>query len=293
MTIKQLRMKVVDQLYQNGLEDSQKIAAWVFSHVLQCNSAHLIAHETSTVKPDEIATILKMAERCADHEPVQYVTGHTEFYGLSLHVSPDVLIPRPETEQLVELSLQEIKTFGAAKVIDIGTGSGCIALAIKHASPQMKVTACDLSQSALEIVNTNAQKLGLYLHLIHTDVMSDNFLSDVGKGYHLVISNPPYIPDVEYSKLPRMVRDFEPSSALNCGNDPLKYYRAIRDHLDRGLVHDGGLLTLETHVDYAESVCSLFSERNQFQVNLREDYSGKPRFVIVKPLNEHSSSTID
>ena len=282
MTIKQLTMKVMDQLREHGLEDDHQIAVWIFCHVLNCNSAHLIAHESSTLQSKEISTISTMAERCANHEPVQYVTGHTEFYGLSFHVSPDVLIPRPETEQLVELALQEIKTFGAARALDIGTGSGCIALAMKHAFPQMSVTACDLSESALEIANVNAQKLNLPLHLIHTDVMSDHFVHDVGKGYQLVISNPPYIPDVEYSELPRMVRDFEPSSALNCGKDPLKYYRSIRDHLDRGLVDNGGFLTLETHVDYVESVCSLFSERNQLQVDVRKDFSGKPRFVIVK-----------
>jgi len=277
-------MRVVDQLDQNGLEDSHQIAVWIFTYVLKCNSAHLIAHETSLLKSTEVSAILAMTERCADHEPIQYVTGHIEFYGLSLHVSSDVLIPRPETEQLVEVSLQEVKTFKAARVLDIGTGSGCIALAIKHASPHMSVTACDLSESALRIANMNAQKLGIDLRLIQTDLLSPDFTNDVGVGYNLVISNPPYIPNVEVLELPRMVRDYEPSSALNCGDDPLKFYRAIKDHLDRGLLDEGGLLTMEAHVDYVEFVSSLFSEINRFQVDIREDFSRKPRFVMVKSL---------
>ena len=146
------------------------------------------------------------------------------------------------------------------RVLDIGTGSGCIALAIKQAIPDASLTACDISRSALRIAKANATQNGLEIQCIAADQLATDFINSVGGGYDLVIANPPYIPDHERLGLPRMVRDYEPETALFCGEDPLKFYRAISRHIADGLLDRGGILALETHADYAQSIGTLLEQ---------------------------------
>ncbi len=281
MRVKNLMIKVVDQLRSSEVQHPHRTAKWIFCDVLDCSATHLIAHDDLSIDTSQISQVLRMTERCATHEPIQYVVGYTEFCGLNLNLSPDVLIPRPETEQLVELSISAVKPSDIGHVLDIGTGSGCIALAIKHRKQNANVTGCDISKSALSIAKINAEKLDISLSLIHADVLSQSFVNQVGRGYDLVVSNPPYVPDYERSQLPRMVRDFEPSRALFCGNDPMKYYQAIAYRLHDGLLNERGVLILETHSDYAGLVSDLFEKESQYQVEIRHDLNGMPRFVII------------
>ena len=229
-----------------------------------------------------MAEILAMAGRCAAHEPVQYVTGYAEFRGLHFRVSSQVLIPRPETEQLVEVALEAVGRELSIRVLDIGTGSGCIALAMKQAIPDSSVAACDISRSALRIANENSTRNGLEIQGIAADLLATGFVRSVGSGYDLVIANPPYIPDYERSGLPRMVRDYEPETALFCGEDPLKFYRAISRHIADGLLGRGGILALETHADYAESIGTLLKQHGGLQVQVKMDFAGMPRFVLAR-----------
>ena len=282
MNVKELFRQAEDILKQAGLPNSRRTVVWIFCDVLDCEPAHLITYEDIFLTDDQVAEILKMTERCATHEPVQYVIGHTEFYGSRLYLSPEVLIPRPETEQLVELSLKVAKKSGALRVLDIGSGSGCIALAIKQAIPDAKVTACDICASALRIAKMNAQENGLDIQMVLADVLAHDFVTIVGDRYDLVIANPPYIPENERSELPRMVRDYEPEIALFCGDDPLKFYRAITKHLERNLLDDRGVLTLETHAEYADSVGSLLRQQGDLRVQVKKDLSGLSRFVIAE-----------
>lgn len=288
--LKRFFAQIEDVLEQSGLIDSYRTAVWIFCDVLSCSPAYLIAHGNLYLNHDQITKIQKMTERCANHEPVQYVTGHTEFHGLHLHLTPEVLIPRLETEQLVEISLEVAKKIRVRRVLDIGTGSGCIALAMKQAFPEADVTACDISQIALDITKINADKNKLKLRLVPADLFMENFISEVGSRYDLVIANPPYIPDREHSDLPRMVRDYEPAIALLCGEDPLKFYRAIIKHLDLGLLHPSGVLALEVHADYADSVATLLRKQKFVQVQMRRDLAGMPRFVIAESCGESSSA---
>lgn len=282
MRVKELFRKVEALLGQSSIPDSYRTAVWIFRDVLQCESSHLISHAENQVDRKDATRILSMAERCATHEPVQYVTGSTEFRGLQLQLSPQVLIPRPETEQLVEIALEAGRQEVPLRILDIGTGSGCIALAVKHALPDASVTACDISRSALRVAKTNAVKNGLEVQLIVADLSSKSFVSLVGGGYNLVIANPPYIPNREYLGLPRMIRDYEPETALLCGDDPLKFYRLIASHLALGLLEQRGTLALEVHADYAESVGELFWQHRGLNIQKKHDLAGHPRFVIVK-----------
>ncbi|MCY3629815.1 MAG: peptide chain release factor N(5)-glutamine methyltransferase [Bacteroidota bacterium] len=290
MSIKELFREVEELLEQAGLSDPRRTGVWIFCDVLQCKPAHLISHEDDRLKRNDVAEISAMAARCAAHEPVQYVTGYTEFRGLHLQVSSQVLIPRPETEQLVEVALEAVGRELPFRILDIGTGSGCIALAMKQAIPDASVAACDISRSALHIARANATQNGLEIQCTAADLLAADFVRSVGSGYDLVIANPPYIPDHERSGLPRMVRDYEPEAALFCGEDPLKFYRAISRHIADGLLGRGGILALETHADYAESIGTLLEQHRGLRVQVKQDFAGLPRFVLAKFPRKLSSS---
>jgi len=191
---------------------------------------------------------------------------------------------------MIEVALESIEPGDASRVLDIGTGSGCIALSMKHALPTAQVTACDVSPPALQIARENAQKNGLDIRFIIADLLSGDFLDKVGTGYDLVIANPPYVPDSERSQLRPMVRDYEPGIALFCGEDPLAYYRAIADKLGSGLLREGGMLVLETHVDYAASVGMLLhQEKDVSQIQIKSDLAGLSRFVLASYSEENHS----
>ena len=290
MHIKTIIQEVEHLLEQAGVPSPRRTAVWILCDIIGCSPTHLISREGDRLDHNQIIRIREAAQRCSAHEPVQYVLGYTEFCGLRLRISPAVLVPRPETEQMIEIALEAVEPGGTLKVLDVGTGSGCIALSMKHALPAAQVTACDISAPALQIARENAKKNGLDIRFIIADLLSGGFVHKVGTGYDLVIANPPYIPDSERAQLPRMVRDYEPGIALFCGEDPLAYYRAIVDKLGSGLLDQGGMLVLETHVDYAAPVGMLLQQENDVsQVQIKPDLAGLSRFVLASYSEENHS----
>ncbi len=288
MHVKAIFREVEKLLEQASVPSPRRTAVWILCEIIRCSPIHLISREDDRLGRNQVIRIREAAQRCAAHEPVQYVLGYAEFRGLHLRVSPDVLIPRPETEQMIEIALDAVGPDGTLEVLDIGTGSGCIALSMKHALPASQVTACDISAPALQIARNNAKKNGLDVRFIMADLMSCDFVHTVGTGYNLVIANPPYIPDSERSQLPRMVRNYEPGIALFCGDDPLEFYRVIADKLGSGLLRQGGTLVLETHVDYADSVGTLLQQKKDvLQVQIEPDLAGLSRFVIANYSGEN------
>ncbi|MXY07048.1 MAG: peptide chain release factor N(5)-glutamine methyltransferase [Rhodothermaceae bacterium] len=292
MLIKTIFREVEDLLEQASVPSPRRTAVWILCDIIGCSPTHLISREGDRLEHNQIIRIREAAQRCSAHEPVQYVLGYTDFCGLRLRISPAVLIPRPETEQLIEIALEAVEPGATLKVLDIGTGSGCIALSMKHALLAAQVTACDISAPALQIARENAKKNGLDIRFIIADLLSCDFEHTVGSGYDLVIANPPYIPDSERSQLPRMVRDYEPGIALFSGKDPLEFYRAIADKLGSGLLGHGGILVLETHVDYAAMVGTLLQqEKDVSQVQIKSDLAGLSRFVLAIYSEENHSVT--
>ena len=282
--------EVEDMLEQASVPSPRRTAVWILCDIVECSPTHLISREDDRLEQSQIIRIREAAQRCTAHEPVQYVLGYTEFCGLRLRISPAVLIPRPETEQMIEIALEAIEPASKLKVLDVGTGSGCIALSMKHALPTAQVTACDISAPALQVARENAKKNGLDIRFVTADLLSSDFVDKTGTGYDLVIANPPYIPDSERPQLPRMVRDYEPGIALFCGEDPLAFYRAIADKLESGLLRQGGLLVLETHVDYATPVGMLLQQKNGVsQVQNKSDLAGLSRFVLANYSEENHS----
>ena len=240
--------------------------------VLQVNRAWLFTHPEQPLDADQLARYTALLERRLGGEPIAYLLGEREFYGLTFKVSPVTLIPRPETELLVELALQRIPEHGAYRVLDLGTGSGAIALSIAHARPDAEVVAVDASAAALEVAQFNMQQLGLgNVHLLH----SDWFSALRGECFDMIVSNPPYIAAADAHLAQGDVR-FEPSSALASGADGLDDIRRICAQAKAHLNANGWLL-FEHGYDQAVRVRALLQQSGFAGIFSARDLSGIER----------------
>lgn len=240
-------------------------------HVLgqpQHNRAWLLAHDTDLLPETAQAQYLDLARRRAGGEPLAYITGHKEFFGLDLLVDARVLDPRPDTETLVEWALEVLAEVPKASVIDLGTGSGAIALALKHSRPDLQVSAVDASADALQVAQTNAQRLQLQV-----EFMQGSWLAGAPARYDAIVSNPPYIA-AQDKHLDALTH--EPLQALASGNDGLDDIRQIISQA-RAHLHPGGWLLLEHGYDQALAVRSLLVEAGFENVQSRLDLSGIER----------------
>lgn len=228
--------------------------------------------------PDSLGKILKTdRERLLKGEPLQYVLGETWFYGNRFHTGPGVLIPRPETEELVEWILKDLDPSASPRIIDIGTGSGCIAITLKKKHPAAQVTAIDISDTALNYARRNAEALHTEITFLPAD-FSDNTTWQHLPDFDLIVSNPPYIPLQEAHLLHRNVHKYEPHTALFAPeNDPLFFYRLIAAFAEKKAT-PGSSIYLELHQQFAEETRALFLDRWR-DVELRKDMSGNLRML--------------
>lgn len=277
-TRKLLVSNAIRILESGGIEDARRNAEWMAEEVLQCDRLALYAWPDEPVAEEHIARFNAMLGRRLQNEPLQYILGHVDFFGLTLRVSGEVLIPRPETEQVVERALQLLTQIPSPRVLDVGTGSGCIALAIKHERPDAIVSACDVSQRALSVAHNNTDALGLDVTFFRANVLSRDFAGRLPGGLDLIISNPPYIPDDEAAQLSKEVYEYEPHTALFSGTDPLAFYRAIVQHSSELLKNDA-YVVFETHMDYARAVRELLEESGYRAARTSNDLAGRPRIV--------------
>lgn len=282
--------KAIQQLERADISDARRNAEWLLMDVLDCNRAALYAHLDQEIPPEQQQTFERMVARRVEHEPLQYILGWTDFYGLSLEVTPDVLIPRPETEEVVEHALRLIEDISRPNILDVGTGSGCIALAIKKERPEAEVAACDVSESALTVARRNADRVNLEVAFMQADVLAGDFAKQVPDGLDLLISNPPYIPDREADTLPAEVRNYEPEQALLTGNDPLVFYRALATQADSLLV-PGGWFVVETHARFAGHVRALVQEIQFENHRVEQDLAGRARMVAAQRPTHPNSGT--
>ena len=264
------------------LEVPRTHAEWLLVDVLGCSRVDLHAYPERAVSLEDARQFASLVRRCIDGEPIQYVLGHHEFYGLELRVTPDVLIPRLETEEVVEAALELIADMHRPRVLDAGTGSGCMACAIQHERPDAEVHACDVSESALEVARENATRHDLDIQFFAADLLSEKFSDQAPGNVDLLISNPPYLLDSEADVLPDQVRDYEPETALFVGDDPLRFYRVLAQHAPR-LLADDGVLVVETHADYGASVRTCWEQDDRLtDVQLQEDLGGRARIVTAR-----------
>ena len=238
------------------------------------------------------AELRQIQQRLLTGEPVQYVLGRAEFGGRWFRVAPGVLIPRPETYELCQWVIEEER--GELSILDIGTGSGCIACTLAAELPQAEVTAWDISETALAIAQDNAFQLGVRVNFEQKDILQiSNLRSTSGRlqgkksqisNQNIVVSNPPYICQQERAAMERNVLDFEPSLALFVpDDDPLLFYRAIAGYARQAL-KPGGALYFEINPLYADPLQSLLSKMAYHAIELREDQYGKPRMMkAIRP----------
>lgn len=229
----------------------------------------------SSKKEQELEDIL---QRLSRFEPLQYIEGRTLFLGREFWVAPGVLIPRPETEELVELMLKEIPA--DARILDVGTGSGCIAISLAKALPDALVTAWDVSPEALSVARANARKLQADVRFVECDVLACQV--DEAGLYDVIVSNPPYVTEAEKADMEPNVLQWEPSLALFVpDDDPLRFYRRIAV-LGRDMLADGGRLYFEINRAYGREMVEMLRTMGYVRVRVEKDLSQNDRFVIAE-----------
>ena len=262
-------------LYGDG--EAKAIAQMVYEVRFGLSLSDIYLGKDTQLSADCQAELQEIAKRLADNEPVQYVLGVADFCGRQYHVEPGILIPRPETEHLCRLITKHV-AIGSAnrKVLDIGTGSGCIAITLALDIPNSQVTAWDISPIALRVAKGNAEQLGANVNVIENDMLQQTY--QVAPQWDLIVSNPPYICDSEAEEMDANVLDYEPEIALFVpDDDPLQFYVPIMNYAQSAL-HPGGQLWLETNPLYEEIIEERLLELG-FNVTAHDDQFGKTRFI--------------
>jgi len=279
MTLREVVLDATKQLVAS--HDLQATAARdaevLLLHAFQISRATLLAHPDREVSAVELALYGSSIARRLRNEPIQYIVGEQEFYGLALRVTPAVLIPRPETEHLVEAVLGLLPRDRALRILDVGTGSGAIAIALAVHLPQAEMTAVDLSAAALEIATANVRAHGVEgrIRLLKSDLLG----AVVGERFDVVVSNPPYIPESDRSSLHAQVREYEPVTALFAGASGLDIYERLIPQAHAVLVH-GGLLAMEIGCGQREAITALL--KGWEDVRFVNDLQGIPRVTLAK-----------
>jgi release factor glutamine methyltransferase len=260
-------------LAQSGLVPVDARA--LMMHVLGVDRAWLVAHDRDALSAGQAQSFFALSRRRRDGEPVAYLVGRREFFGLDLAVTPAVLIPRPETEVVVEAALARLIADRPAGVLDLGTGSGAIALAIANARPRVGVVATDASDAALDVARGNAQRLGI----VNVDFVRADWYDGVpSTTFDIIVSNPPYV-DPRDPYVGQGDLRFEPRAALVPGTDPLAALKAIvLDAPSR--LHAGGALIVEHGHDQSAAVCGLFETAGFEGVRRLRDLAGIDRVVV-------------
>lgn len=262
-----------------GAGEAAAIAHEVMEHLTGKTRLQRLMDKEQVLTGEQLEAWKKYSAALLLMQPVQYVLGAAWFMNRPYRVNEHVLIPRPETEELVNWILADLPAQPATQILDIGTGSGCIAISLQLALPNAAITGCDISKEALEVAIANSKALkATQVHFTALDFL-DTAASDKLGQYDVIVSNPPYIPASERPSIDRHVRDYEPAGALFVpGEDPQLFYRAIACF---GLKHlkKGGAIYCELHKDYATESCDLFVQTGYTQVTLRKDMHGNNRML--------------
>lgn len=292
--IRSLFLSSLHILYEN--REAEAIARFYFEMKWGIPAHEFAIHPDKFFQNEEWEEMQNDLRRLQNSEPVQYVVGKSEFYGLTLQVNPLVLIPRPETEELVQLLMQHFSVHTAPsnckddvrhhatpplRILDFCTGSGAIAIAIAKQLPESEVFATDYSEDILKLAQQNSKDNHAEVHYICHDVLREN-TEKLGQGYQAIISNPPYIPQSHKTILHKNVVDYEPEEALFVPDDnPLLFYQRIA-FLGRELLEDNGMLFFETHEDYHNELETLLLQFHYHNIEKLTDLNGKARFVTCK-----------
>lgn len=270
-------LSVLEEIYPSS--EASRICTILFEKKAGISSKDLITDPERPLQENTVDLLEKCLYELKEHKPIQYITGEAWFYNMKLKVSPAVLVPRPETEELTEYIIRSLKEKPVKQLLDIGTGSGCISIAVKKNVPGITVTAIDFSEDALAVAQENAVTQNTPVNFIKTDFLDESSWEKL-PVFDLVVSNPPYIPLNEKDLLDKNVTRYEPHLALFVENErPLVFYEKIALF---GLKHvaPGGKIFLETHEHFAGAVANIFNNEH-YHSEIMEDMHGKQRMVIV------------
>lgn len=276
MTYRDIHHYIVNQISPRYPQaESSEIAYRIIEAYYSMSKIDIALSSTDAVNinPKIKAAITQLV----DGEPLQYVLGHADFYDLSFEVNPSVLIPRPETEELVALVLENLPN-SHIKLLDIGTGSACIPVSIKKNKPFVDVSACDVSPAALDVARRNATNNGVEVEFFEIDILRDTLT----QHYDVIVSNPPYVTPSEKESMRTNVLDFEPHLALFIEeSEPLLFYKRIADI---GLAHltEGGYLFFEINELFGNEICHMLTEKSYVNVTLYQDIYGKDRMIMAQ-----------
>ncbi|MDR1725846.1 MAG: peptide chain release factor N(5)-glutamine methyltransferase [Bacteroidales bacterium] len=264
--------------------ECRSLALILIEYYAHISVAEALSAPETTINESELLEINFAVKELKNHKPVQYILGQTTFCGITIKVNESVLIPRPETEELVNIIIEENNNFNG-KIADLGCGSGCITLALAHFLPNSEVTGFDLSEKALSVAKENSVSLGENNHLrvkfCKKDILTPNFTDET---FDIIVSNPPYVREKEKTMMKKNVLCFEPQEALFVPNeDPLKFYRAIAKFAEKNL-NSKGKIYLEINENFAKDTLNLFIFSN-YKSKIIKDLFAKERFIYLEKLN--------
>ena len=272
-------LSLLTSLYPD--REAAVITDWVMENITGRKKIDRLIYKNTALSPAESDLLQRYSAELQTHRPVQYVLHESWFAGMKFYVDEQVLIPRPETEELVQWVVETLRSAGGPgrpAIIDVGTGSGCIAIAVQHLLPLARVTACDISEGALSVARRNAASLGSELNFLQLDILDPNQWATL-PSFDCIVSNPPYIPIQDKASMTPHVLEFEPHLALFVEDkDPLLFYRAIAGLAGEKL-SPGGSVLAEIHEDLAAPVRALFHEHGFQKVIIKKDMQGKDRMI--------------
>ena len=281
MTIQQAYQQLLVQLYElYEPGEAANIADMVIEHLSGFRKIDRIAHKAFALNEQQEINLQKIVTELMQHKPVQYAIGEAWFMNMNLRVNEHVLIPRPETEELVDWVITDMKSMNQSDVslLDIGTGSGCIPIAIKKKLPHTEVAATDISEEALQVAKINSIEQNTLVDFLHANILNEADWKQLGH-YDIIVSNPPYIAQSEQQAMNKNVLDYEPHIALFVpDNDALLFYKAIAQ-FSKNHLNPGGKIYVEINETMGEQTVQLFLQNGFNNVELKKDMQGKDRMV--------------
>ena len=284
-TIQKLPNWITEYFTEKGLDSPRLAAELLLSHVVGLKRIELYTQFDKPIAKQQLDQLHKLVKRAGQSEPIEYLTGKTEFYSLQFGVTSDCMIPRPETELLAERAIKFLQSRpGSQLVCDIGTGTGCIAIAIARNCPDVRIIATDICDAALAVAAENVEKHQLQdrIELLCGDLFEPIARRLGGDKFDLIVCNPPYVSTAEYEGLEKNVKDYEPKLALLAGRDGLDVHRRIIEEVDAFLKTDATLM-LEIGYNQGQAVRKLLEESGWFaEIQIEKDFNNNDRIAIAK-----------
>jgi len=281
------------RLEHSAIAEARRTAGVLLCHVLGIERTHLLTGSDESISEANYELFFRLVDRRAAGEPLQYITGHQEFYGLDFIVTPEVLIPRPETEFLVErvLRLIEESKQPSPLIVDVGTGSGCIAVSVAVNAPHARVVATDVSRSSLEIAMKNAAKNGVRdrIEFFAGDLLAPLAAHNLEGAIDILATNPPYVNARSVDQLQPEVRDWEPHAALLGGPEGLDFYRRLF-YDATGYLKPDGFMVIEIGYDQFAAIAELSAGYSWEILDVTRDLQGIPRTLTLKNMSENTAA---